>query len=276
MGTMSRSLRFTNRPVGGESPHSMIERFERHLSRFAIPGLLRYVVALNALVFILVTLSPEYAQVLSLDRAALFRGEVWRLVSWIFLPDTRSFIGILFYLMFTWWVGDLLEGSWGTFRLNAYYFLGMALIIVSALIFGAFGGNFFLNLTLLLAVATLAPNLEIYLFGILPLKIKWVALFSLLLPASVLLFEPLAAKMATIVCMGNYLLFFAPAYLKGAHEGRKVRDRRMKFEMAKIPVDTSLHRCAVCGATEHTNPDVEFRVTQDGTEYCSAHLPVRR
>lgn len=254
----------------------MIERFERPLSRFAIPGLIRYVVVLNALVFILVTLNPEYAQVLDLDRAAILRGEVWRVVSWIFLPDTRSFIGMLFYLMFTWWIGDLLEGTWGTFRLNIYYFLGMVLIIVSALVFGASGGNFFLNLSLLLAVATLAPNLEIFLFGILPMKIKWVALFSLLLPASVLLSDPLPAKMATIVCMGNYLLFFAPAYFKGAHEGRKVRDRRMKFEMAKIPTDASLHRCAMCGATEHTHPDTEFRVTQDGNEYCSAHLPVRR
>ncbi|MFA6271410.1 MAG: hypothetical protein WC657_09490 [Candidatus Paceibacterota bacterium] len=75
----------------------MIERLERHLARFAIPGLIRYVVALNALVFILVTLSPEYAQVLALDRAAIMHGEVWRLVSWIFLPQTQSFFWILFY-----------------------------------------------------------------------------------------------------------------------------------------------------------------------------------
>lgn len=254
----------------------MIERFERPLSRFAIPGLVRYVVALNALVFLLVTLSPEYAGILSLDRAAILRGEVWRLVSWIFLPTTLDFFWIIFYLMFTWWLGDLLEASWGTFRLNAYYFLGMALCIGSALIFGASGGNLFLNLSLFLAVATLAPNMEILLFLILPVKIKWVALFSLIFPAAALLFGPLAEKMAVVMCLGNYLIFFAPAYFKGTLASHKTRERRQRFEAAKLPAGFSLHSCSVCGATEQTSPEAEFRVASDGNEYCTAHLPVRR
>ena len=254
----------------------MIDRLEQSLSRFAIHGLIRYVVALNALVFILVTLEPNYAHILELNRAAILHGEVWRLVSWIFLPTTLDFFWIIFYLMFTWWLGDLLEGSWGAFRLNAYYFLGMLLCIGSALIFGASGGNFFLNLSLFLAVATLAPNLEILLFLILPVKIKWVALFSLIYPAYVLLFGPLAAKMAVVMCMGNYLLFFAPAYFQGTLASHKTRGRRQRFEAAKLPADSALHSCAVCGATERTHPDTEFRVASDGNEYCTGHLPVRR
>lgn len=254
----------------------MIERLERSLARFAIPGLIRYVVALNALVFILVTLSPEYAQVLDLDRAAILRGEVWRIVSWIFLPTTLSFFWVVFYLMFTWWLGDLLEGSWGTFRLNAYYFLGMALCIGSALIFGASGGNLFLNLSLFLAVATLAPNLEIMLFLILPVKIKWVAIFSLIFPAAILIFGPLAQKMVVVMCLGNYLLFFAPAYFKGTLASHKTRERRQRFEAAKLPADAPLHTCIVCRATEHTHPDADFRVAGDGNEYCTDHLPIRR
>jgi len=254
----------------------MIDRLERSLSRFAIHGLIRYVVALNALVFILVTANHDYAQVLELDRAAILHGQVWRLVSWVFLPTTLDFFWIIFYLMFTWWLGDLLEGSWGAFRLNAYYFLGMLLCIGSALIFGASGGNFFLNLSLFLAVATLAPNLEILLFLILPVKIKWVALFSLIYPAYVLLFGPLAAKMAVVMCMGNYLLFFAPAYFQGTLASHKTRGRRQRFEAAKLPADSALHSCAVCGATERTHPDTEFRVASDGNEYCTGHLPVRR
>jgi len=254
----------------------MIDRLERSLSRFAIPGLIRYIVALNALVFILVTANHDYAQVLELNRAAILHGQVWRLVSWIFLPTTLDFFWIIFYLMFTWWLGDLLEGSWGTFRLNAYYFLGMLLCIGSALIFGASGGNLFLNLSLFLAVATLAPNLEILLFLILPVKIKWVALFSLIYPAYVLLFGSLGAKMAVVMCMGNYLLFFAPAYFKGTLASHKTRGRRQRFDAAKLPADAALHACAVCRATERTHPDAEFRVASDGNEYCIEHLPIRR
>jgi len=37
--------------------------------------------------------------------------------------------------------------------------------------------------------------------------------------------------------------------------------------------DEALHRCAHCGATELTNPSLEFRVARDGEEYCLAHLP---
>ncbi|MFA7343249.1 MAG: hypothetical protein WC003_02990 [Terrimicrobiaceae bacterium] len=254
----------------------MIERLERSLSRFAIPGLVRYVVALNALVFILVTLDQNYAQFLELDRTAILQGEVWRLVSWVFLPTTQSFFWIVFYLMFTWWLGDLLEGSWGTFRLNAYYFLGMALCIASALIFGASAGNLFLNLSLFLAVATLAPDLEILLFLIIPVKIKWVAIFSLAFPVFVLLFGPLAEKMVVVMCLGNYLIFFAPAFFGGALASQKNRERRQRFEAAKLPADAALHLCAVCHATECTHPEAEFRVASDGNEYCAEHLPVRR
>jgi len=254
----------------------MMKRLEQSLSRFAIPGLVRYVVALNALVFILVTLSPGYAQLLDLNSDAILRGEVWRLVSWVFLPQTDSFFWIIFYLMFTWWLGDLLEESWGTFRLNAYYFLGMALCIGSALIFGASGGNLFLNLSLFLAVATLAPNLEILLFLIIPVKIKWVALFSLIFPVYIILFGPLAEKMVVVLCLGNYVLFFAPAYFQGTLASHKTRERRQRFETSKLPADASLHSCAVCRATERSHPDAEFRVASDGNEYCTAHLPVRR
>ncbi|MEI6034476.1 MAG: hypothetical protein WCS65_09380 [Verrucomicrobiae bacterium] len=254
----------------------MIERLERHFSRFAIPGLIRYVVALNALVFILIKLCPEYAQVLELDPAALRRGEVWRLVSWIFLPQTQDFFWIIFYLMFTWWLGDLLEQSWGVFRLNAYYFLGMALCIASAFLFGASDGNLFLNLSLFLAVATLAPNLEILLFFILPVKLKWVAIVSLVFPAGVLLLGSMGQKMAVVMCLGNYLAFFAPAYYRGVSARQRVRGRRARFDSAKLADSETLHRCAICGATELSFPDADFRVAADGLEYCGSHLPGRK
>ena len=101
-----------------------------------------------------------------------------------------------------------LEGTWGTFRLNAYYFLGMFFCVASALIFGASGGNMFLNLSLFLAVATLAPNMEILFLLVIPLKLKWVALISLLWPAYILVTGSLPVKMIVIMCLGNYLIFF--------------------------------------------------------------------
>jgi hypothetical protein len=253
---------------------TILDRLEKTLGRFAIPGLIRYVVALNALVFILLTLQPDYIQALQLDPIAFKNGEIWRAVTWIFIPETMSFFWILFYLIFTWWLGDMLEESWGAFRLNAYYFIGMAFCIISALLFGAAGGNFFLNLSLFLAAATLAPNFEIMLFMIIPVKMKWVALFSLIVPAGYLLFGPLDMKMMVVMCLGNYLLFFAPAFLKNRAESVRTGERRKRFEKA-LHSEQTIHICEVCKITEVSNPDAEFRVSADGKEYCTEHLPSR-
>ena len=253
---------------------TFLDLLEKKLGRFALPGLIRYVVALNALVFILVTLNPDYVRALELDPTAMRSGEIWRAITWIFVPETMSFFWILFYLIFTWWLGDMLEESWGAFRLNAYYLLGMFLCIASALLFGAAGGNFFLNLSLFLAAATLAPNFEILLFMILPVKMKWVALFSLLVPAGYLLFGPLDMKMMVVMCLGNYLLFFAPLFFRNRAESLRNGERRSRFEKA-LNSDQTIHCCEVCKITEVTHPDAEFRVSADGREYCLEHLPSR-
>ncbi len=111
---------------------TFLDKLERPFGRFAIPGLIRYIVALNALVFILCKINPGYANLLVLDPGLVMQGQVWRLVSWIFLPTTNNFLWIIFYLMFTFWAGDTLEATWGTFRLNLYYFLGMIGAAISA------------------------------------------------------------------------------------------------------------------------------------------------
>lgn len=252
---------------------SILDRFEHIFARFALPGLIRYVVALNALVFILLKLNPGYAQLLVLDRTAILQGEVWRLISWIFLPGTMSWILIFFYLSFIWWLGDLLEGTWGTFRLNVFYILGVVFCDASEFILGVSGGNAFLLLSLLFAVATLAPDLEILFLYILPLKLKWLALISLLLPILVLIFGAIELKAAVVLCLGNYWVFFGPSIMRTMYFNKKARDRRARFEASKMPVEESIHRCDVCGVTEKTNPEMEFRVAANGREYCTPHLP---
>ncbi|MDD5201476.1 MAG: hypothetical protein PHC88_16920, partial [Terrimicrobiaceae bacterium] len=187
-----------------------LNTLEKHLSRFAIPGLIRYIVALNALVFLLLKVSPEYVRILTLDRDAILHGQVWRLVSWIFIPNASGFIFVLFYLMFTWWMGDLIESIWGTFRLNLYYFTGYLGCTVAALLFGESLANIALNTSLLFAAGTLAPDLQILLFGIIPLRLKWVALFSAVIMGVSLALGDWGARAAMVASFSNYLLFFGP------------------------------------------------------------------
>jgi Predicted membrane protein len=252
---------------------SLLDTLEKHFGKFAIPGLIRYVVGFNALVFLLGLTQPAYLGALTLNRDAILSGEVWRLVSWIFIPNTTSLIWVLFYLMFTWWVGDLIEGTWGTFKLNVYYFLGYLACTIAALVFpGPSLGNTALTTSLLFAAATLAPELQVLLFGIIPLKLKWIAFISAGLLGLSVLGAPWGVLASVLIAFSNYLLFFGPAFFRRSRDAREIAARRAKFQPATV---STLHRCEACGRTEVSNPELEFRVSVDGNEYCTDHLPKR-
>ncbi|MGH8048742.1 MAG: hypothetical protein ACREKL_15990 [Chthoniobacterales bacterium] len=250
-------------------------KLEQHLGRFAIPGLIRYVVALNALVFLLALMNPGYVSMLVFNRDAIAAGELWRVVSWLFVPGTNSLIWMYCYLSFTWWAGDSLEATWGTFRLNIYFFLGVLGGIVSGFLFGI-GSSGWINLSLLLAAATLAPNLQILFMYLIPMRLKWVALIALIIPIYAFIFGGLATQAAIAVCLVNYLAFFGRDLFQQAMHNRAAMSRRAKFAAASIPAHETLHRCITCGCTEASNPDTEFRVSADGNEYCAAHLPAKK
>ena len=78
--------------------------------------------------------------------------------------------------------------------------------------------------------------------------------------------------MIVIMCLGNYLIFFGPSFIRRTRENRQTVKRRAKFEGAKDDSPT-LHRCEACGITEATDPHADFRVAIDGREYCTKHLP---
>ena len=254
---------------------SLLNKLEKALGRFAVTGLIRYVVVLNALVFILGKLDPDYVHMLTLNREAIMAGQVWRLVTWIFVPNTFGLIWFIFYLLFTWWMGDLIESTWGSFRLNLYYITGYLGCTAAALIFGQSFGNVALNTSLLYAAGTIAPELQIMLFGIVPLRLKWVALFSAVLLGLTMVTGDWGIRATIVVSYLNYLLFFGPTFFRYSAESRKIAARRAKFQIAKQPDTETLHRCATCGRTEVSNPELDFRVSADGQEYCTAHLPSR-
>lgn len=250
-----------------------IAYLERRLGRFAIPGLVRMIVALNALVFVCAQFNPALIGYLDLNTEAVRHGEVWRLVTYIFIPGTDSLLWILFALAFLWMIGEGLERAWGAFRLNLFYLLGMIGTTAAAFFFGADGSNALLNISLYFAFAWFYPDLEVYFFGILPIRIKWLAMVMGAWLALSFLMGNLAFKMAVLVSLANFLIFFgAEIYALLTQRGR-VRVRRQKLAQASIPGDEPLHRCAVCRRTERSHPELEFRVARDGNDYCMEHLP---
>ncbi len=80
-----------------------------------------------------------------------------------------------------WLLGDGLEQAWGSFKLNLYYLIGMVGTTVAVFLLGSSDATgIYLNLSLFFAFATLFPNYPILLFFIFPVRVKWIALVSLL------------------------------------------------------------------------------------------------
>lgn len=232
--------------------------------------------------FVLVMAMPGLENRLVLDPAAIVSGEIWRLLTYVFMPPV-SFRGgwmifIIFYFLFFWSIGDSLEEAWGTFKLNLYLLLGMIFMtIVAFFIVRGQVDNVFLMLSLLFAYATVYPDKIIYFFLIIPLKVKWLGIISaaLLLPA--LLFGNLPQKAAILVSFGNYFLFFAGFYRDLYRQRRLMatqHTRRKEFTgPSKNSRADSFHKCVVCGRTEISNPELEFRISgKDGEEYCNEHI----
>jgi len=250
-----------------------INQLERRFGRFAIPGLTRGIVALQALVYILVVTTPGFEQALLMDPGKIREGEVWRLVTYIFLPRTMSPLWVLFALYILWIVGDALEQAWGAFKLNLYILLGILCMAVAGFLSGAHGDGLIFWICLFFAFATIYPNHTFLLFFILPVKVKWLALFA----AGALLLQMLTPSVALratgVAVVANYLLFFGGYWLRLLRDQSALKARRARFDAAKLPVEATLHRCAVCGRTEVSDPQLDFRVASDGEEYCAEHLP---
>lgn len=251
-----------------------IGTLERRFGHLAIPHLIRVVVFFNAFVWILLQVNPEFVQALTLDPALVRQGQIWRLVSYIFIPPDAGFIWIAFALMFFWTLGEGLEEAWGAFRLNLFYLIGMIGTTVAALLTPGGTTNVYLNLSVLFAFATLYPNFE-FLLIILPLKIKWLAWLSLGFLVLSFLRAPLAGKTAIAAAFANYAVFFGRDLWQLARHRREVTSRRRQFAEDAADNGETLHRCSVCQRTEVTDPDLEFRVSGDDREYCVDHLPSR-
>ena len=154
---------------------SLLDKLERRFGFLAIPGLPRILVGFAALVFGLTWLLPGFTSMLMLDPVRIRHGEVWRLITYIFIPQATSPLWVLFALWFLWWVGEGLERAWGSFRLTLYFLVGMIGTTVAAFFFGSNFSNSMLLMSLFLAFAHFYPEEIIYILFILPVRIKWLA-----------------------------------------------------------------------------------------------------
>ena len=260
---------------------SLLTRLERTLGRLAIPNLSLYLVVGQVLFLGLALLGSFDLERIALLPLAVREGEVWRLVTYLFMPlvSVLTMTGALFLafsLYMFYLMGSALEHFWGEFRFNAYIFIGWALTTAMAFIFpGSYAANTFLILSVFLAFAWLNPDFEILIFFILPVKIKWLALFQWLTYGFLLVVSPWPVRVMILASVGNFLVFFGRDIVLRAGSGRRRMVQQTRQFGAKSDEDEPRHRCHVCGKTDLTHPQLEFRYCSKcaGEEcYCREHL----
>ena len=276
-------------------------KMERKFGRYAIRNLMYYIMILYGIGIVIQMLYPMlYWQYLCLDAPSILRGQVWRIVTFLLFPPMGSmaplgssagslfsdllFNGIALSLYYS--LGMNLERTWGAFRFNVYFFMGVLGHVLAALVGYLISGQrwilttVYLNSSLFFAFAAVYPNLEFLLFMVLPVKAKVLAIVDGIFFAYSFLMGNMADRCAIVLSLANFLVFFLMTRNTGRVSPREIRRRQEFKRQAKIiPKGGTRHRCAVCGRTEADGEDLEFRYCSKcagNLEYCQDHLYTHR
>ena len=208
---------------------------ERKLRRYAIGNLMKYIVIgqgiMYALLYVWPTMGYRLYSMMTLNRAAIFRGEIWRLVTFILIPPNSSPLFIIFALYFYFMIGLALEARWGTVKFNLYYLVGMLAAIVACLITGS-AGNMFLNLSLFFAYAALYPEEEVLLFMFLPIKVKYLAVIDAALYLWQFIVGSFSTRVTIVLCLANVFLFLGGDLIHMIRRESKYWKTRYNFRKA--------------------------------------------
>jgi len=266
-----------------------IDRFCALHPRMAIPGLMRYIVGANVIVYFLNMLSNGALGFLAMDPAAVLRGEIWRVVTYVLLP-TNGGIWLLVSCVFYYWLGESLERVWGSAKFTMYYVSGVLLTVVGALLAYLVDGisvpvygAVYVNTALFLAYALYNPEAMVRIYFFIPIKMKWVAAFELAIYAvQVLRFVFVGMwgmALMPVIALLNLAVFFAPAVQRKADVVRAHnRPQAVQFRKAVREQQKQKgynHKCCVCGKTDTDYPDMQFRYCSkcEGYHcYCEEHI----
>ncbi len=304
----------------------ILDKMERRFGKFAVNGLMRYVIACYIVGYILRYTQPSALNYLTLEPYLIFHyGQAWRLISWVLMPPTNSnIIFVIIMLILYYQLGNTLEKSWGAFRFNLYIFGGVIFSILGALalyfiglygfhnlyLFGGSFSTFYINMSIFLSFAVAFPDTKIMLYFFIPIKMKWMGLvYAVLMAYEFWAVGSLPGRVAIVASLVNFLIYFFATRNFQRFSPKEVR-RRRKFKRAVngSPYETaarsspqrgawgsdrssgrsskttagtnhigqtSIHKCAICGRTEITNPELTFRYCSKcngNYEYCQDHL----
>ena len=169
-----------------------LNKLERKFGKYYIANLMLIITMGSAACYLFSMINPQIITLFSLDPAKILQGQIWRLITFVFVTPSSSALYI-FTIYFYYIAGSSLEHEWGEFKFNVYYFVGILSTIIVAFIsyfllsagisltvssLSNYYSNIYLaatlmNLSLFLGYAKLYPEREVLLFFLIPVKIKW-------------------------------------------------------------------------------------------------------
>lgn len=265
-----------------------LNNLERKYGKYAIHNLPAIIIALYAAGYLMLLFTPGILDYCTLEPALILRGQIWRIVTWVLVPPSGLDLFTIIMLYFYFSLGKVLEQTWGAFRFNVYIFSGLIFTVLGAFIlFFIYGGNvigigyyfstYYINMSIFLAFALSYPDMQVMLYFLIPIKMKWMGLIY----AVLLLYDCIrggwATRVAIIASLMNFLIFFLSTRNVQRYRPKEVHRRQeFKRKTEKIqPRSAACHKCAVCGRTEKDGAHLEFRYCSkcDGNyEYCQDHL----
>lgn len=276
---------------------NFMNKLERKFSKYAVSNLTMYLIFGYVVGYILSRFSPGMLPYLILDPYQVLHGQVWRLVTWILIPpSTQSILFYVIMMLFYYQLGMSLERTWGTFRYNVYILGGILYTAVGAVItwaimsammgnaayvgvyVGASVSTYYICMSIFLAFAVCYPNMQVLLYFIIPIKMKWLAYVYAALMALDFIQNAWPGRIMLFMSLLNFLIFFLSTRDLRRYSPKEVHRKQVYRQAVRQPRSSgsvTKHKCAICGRTEQDDPTLEFRFCskcEGNYEYCQEHL----
>lgn len=270
-----------------------LDRMEKKLGRYAIHNLSLYLIICYAFGYIIQIVNADFFAYLTLEPIYIMQGQIWRLVTWILVPPSSMSIFTLLMLYFYYSIGSNMEKVWGAFRYNVYLFSGMLFTILGAFlvfalyyfaygitptVIGYFVSTYYVSMSILLAYAATFPNMQIvmilFIFPV-PMKVKWLGILYGVMMVISALQSNMVGRIMILASLLNFILFFLTSRNRMYASPKEVHRRQVYKQQVKKAQPITKHKCAVCGRTDASNPELEFRFCSKcngNYEYCQDHL----
>lgn len=287
-----------------------MRKIDRFFYKHNIRNLSLYIVICYAFGYLLYAINPAFLNVLTLNPERIAHGQIWRLLTWVLVPpDTSNLFFVLIACLFYYSIGTALERVWGPAQYTKYITAGLLFTVAGAFLAallamplygmtfassGSYAAYYFstnyVMMSIFLAYAATFPEAQVLLFFLIPIKVKWLGILYAVLVGyeAITYFVPsfnLFGILAIVASLLNFALFyftgrdfkrFSPKEVKRRTAFRKaVRQGTKEREKENPKMTPYRHKCAICGRTEISNPELEFRYCskcEGNYEFCQDHL----